>query len=335
MRILMTGMTRRQANHVSTRSKQDYLSAPIIFYNIIKQIKNFKVDWRPVSYGEDLRMYDLILIGLSAPNSLSNIFLFQSIWATQFPHLFFVDDFKVKGAFGGYDVDNLFRNFTFDRQKLSADERVGLKRTRNMKSIVKLSDNIIEASSLLAPMFEWGDHSLLVEGTPIRKNGLQYIDPSPFITNNEFKDIIKMEKKWICPALYDYEDKLNRWNIAWPVDYYHKKNYISEAVLARRCEEAYGILSPKYSHAGSGWWRNRFNMAINTNSLILAHHDEVVDLGKIYCSLLENIDKIESMTHKQLADLIIEQRDAFFAQMESKKYNIKKMESIIYEARER
>ena len=330
MKVLLTGMTRRQANHVSTRSKQDYLSAPIIFYNIIKQIKNVKIDWRPIVYGEDLSSYDLILIGLSAPNSLSNIFLFQSIWATQYPHLFFVDDFKVKGAFGGLDVDNLFRNFTFDRQKLNAEERVGLKRISNMKRIIQLSDNITEAESLLAPMFEWGDHSLLVEGTPIKKKNLYYIDPSPFITfmRNEHRD---KERKWICPALYDYEDKLKRWKLTWPVEYYHKKNYISESMLAKRCEKAYGILSPKYSHAGSGWWRNRFNMAINTNSLLIAHHDEVADLGSHY-ALLENIEDVENASNKTLRKMICDQRNVFFDLMRTKKHNIQKMESIIYEA---
>lgn len=331
MKILMTGMTRRQANLVSSSSKQDYLTAPIIFYNILKKIEGVKVDWRPITYGEDLKAYDIVLIGLATPNSLSNIFLFQSLWATNYPHLFFVDDFQVKGCFSRLDSYNIFRDFTFGRQKLNVDERKNLMRIPTRVRIEKLAKNILNASHLLAPMFEWGQHSLLLEGTPIMEGGLEFIDPSPFVTNINDVNMSKKERKWICPALYDYSDKLTRWNITWPVDYYHKKNYISEHELEKECVTAYGILSPKYSHAGSGWWRNRFNMAINTRSLLIAHQDEVKGLGKMY-DTLRNLRQIENASTKQLNALVEGQRHEFFKNMESKKYNIQKMEGIVSDA---
>jgi len=329
-KILITGMTRRQANASTSRAKQDYLTAPIIFYNILKKIKWFKVEWRPIMYGEDLSSYDLILIGLSSPNSLSNIFLFQSMWATRYPHLFFVDDFKVKGCFSGHDISNLYRDFTFVRQKLSAEERKTVLRDKRylMKEFALNIDNDVDA--LLAPLFEWGDHKLLIEDTPVEN--VYGIDPSPFITNNKIV-MDKKERKWICPALYDYSDKLKRWKLSWSVEYYHKKNYISEAELEKECDKAYGILSPKYSHAGSGWWRNRFNMAINTNSLLIAHHDEIKDLGDgMSYDVLSNIDVVESMSDVNLRKLILSQRETFLNKVKTKKYNIKKMENIVIHA---
>lgn len=322
MKVLLTGMTARQANTIGKRAL-NYFSAPTAFYDYLTSCK-FEVDWRPVQFGENLSKYDAIFIGIANPNSLSNVNVFSSIWATQWPHILYVDDWQVSTAFGGYTEKNLFRQFMMNKQRAPYDAVL-----KNKKKLLTLANkNIVDATDLLAPMFPWGNHSLLTLGTNLRT--IVSVDPSPYYHNRNKNlncfDIKK--KKWVCAALYDYTAKLEKLGFNMKdVIHYHSKNKISESALVDNIyPHNWGVISVPYKHAGSGWWRARYNHAVHVGSILWTNEEESRYMGGPYKFISPSDMKSENVDLRKLATT---QREWFFDHIRNESYYIKKMRSLV------
>lgn len=330
MKLLITGMTNLQAGEI-TRRKRDYLSSVFILKDILEKTKGVEVEHRPIQFGENLKKYDLVLIGLSDFTSVSCIRAFHALWATKFPHLFFVNDWKVKPAFTNCRIEALYKEYTFRRtgSYYTDEQRAYFK--RNKKQVAEMIAKVVNAKTVLAPLFNWGDSEILHKGTNLKK--IYGYDPSPFLITGPLptasEKIMKAkDKKWICGALYNYEKKVSRWGLEWPVEYYYNKNYIPEHELINEYKDAVGVISPGYNNAGSGWYRLRFIHALMTNSILFGSQKEVEPLGLAYGG---NLADVEECDDRALAKIANAQQQAFMSFVKTKQVERKKIMNAIEE----
>ena len=138
------------------------------------------------------------------------------------------------------------------------------------------------------------------------------LDPSNLVVpypgyNGEHK-----YRTWVLAALKDYTEwvteleETSGWRIE---DYGHRKSTmgrVTEAELQEIMNRSWGVLTPRYSHAGSGWWRVRYLMSAWAQSIIVPPDDERGLMGPSY-----DIDMadVEALSDAQRRDLALAQVD--------------------------
>mgnify|MGYP001589835424 FL=1 len=327
MKILITGMTNLQSGAIARR-RLDYISTPMILVEALKEC-GYKVDWRPIRWGESLSKYDLVMLGLSQTTSVSCIRTFHALWATKYKHLLFVNDWKVRGAYQQLKLKCMYKPYFWKRTTsyYTPEEVKWFK--KNKSDINECIESIKSSKTIFAPLFNWGNSSILLKGTEW-KEVLSY-DPTPFYLDKDKLQPVKVngrKKAWVCGALYDYTKQLDKWGLKWPIVNHTSKSYISEQELIEKYKTHLGVISPHYYNAGSGWFRFRFLHAIQANALLRADSREVENLGMSY-SKMENI---EHKDNNVLRRWIKDQREFFLDGVNSRKIELRKLKETIENA---
>lgn len=319
-KVLLTGMTRVQCGE---QVKMNYMSAPIAFKIMLEQLGYEVIQKHYDPKEKDDNVYSFILCGLSAWHSVSAVYGYNVLLLSQKYNydniLYFVDDWAVhKLKVQPSVTNNIFSDFKLKVNKLKdlsiKDEDCIL------KSLCRFKD---KPYNLLAPMFNWGEHNILTKNLP--HVNLLPIDPSAFIKLSQV-NVNKKNKIWVCASLYDNQKYIDKLDLQWPVVNFHSKQRIGELDLLDVYAKDYGIISPKYGHAGSGWWRMRFLHAIHIKSILLAHKKEVEKLGDAY---VFDVHEIEKYSPKQLSELVNEQKRSFEKYNESKDTTLDKLRGHI------
>lgn len=179
----------------------------------------------------------------------------------------------------------------------------------------------------VAPMYAWGDRSIVRKHFAKSANGIEPLDPSSTIYSliAPHQALPPHEKKraWILGALMPHDTWLQKKDYTWPVEFMGAKGMVkkyggervkTESDVIDRYNRVWGILSPPYPHAGSGWWRSRFMYAAKVGSILVCDKGEGDPLGSPYKLTMR---QVEAMTDEQLAEAAAAQADALRPYMPS------------------
>ena len=105
----------------------------------------------------------------------------------------------------------------------------------------------------------------------------------------------------VLGALMPHDEWLARKNLGWQVEIIGSRKLIrklggqrldTELDVLNFYNERWGILSPPYPHAGSGWWRSRFLYAARIGSILVTDKGEGDPLGDAYKLTVADVEKM-------------------------------------------
>lgn len=179
----------------------------------------------------------------------------------------------------------------------------------------------------VCPMYSFGDRTLVRKRMPKEMRGIEALDPSSTIYNilSTSNPLPPSEKKrsWVLGALMPHDTWLEKKSPEWPVEIVGSRKLIkkfggqrldSEEDVLAFYNENWGILSPPYPHAGSGWWRSRFMYAARVRSILVTDKGEGAPLGDAYKL---TIRQVEAMSDTELEQAATAQAEALRPHMPS------------------
>lgn len=320
MKTLLTGMTTLQSNGYKYGPKYDYISFTHLLYEMLHELQ-YDVEWRPFQIGDEHR-FDLILCGLSNMRSRICGDAYSILYAIEEAKMLcYVDDWQISGIFK-FNVETLFDDFMMSNNKLNVYKE------NKLQHIIQYGLNKLlftTSYNILIPKFNFGDINKLILGTTLYTSQLKCVDPSPFAEELQIEIPDVKEKRWVCASLRDRRN--NYYGYKWPIDFYFNRKYITENELVTNVyPKNWGIISPSYYHAGSGWWRMRFLHSIWSKSILCASDDEVKDLGNSY---MFNIDEVENYSNIKLKELVKNQAQSFYKFLMNKKDTLELLEDYL------
>lgn len=177
------------------------------------------------------------------------------------------------------------------------------------------------------PMYSFGDRSLVRKRMPKSMGGIEALDPSSTIydilSTSEPIDPALKQRSWVLGALMPHDTWLEKKKPEWPVEIIGSRKLIkkfggqrldSEADVLAFYNNYWGILSPPYPHAGSGWWRSRFMYAARVGSILVTDKGEGNPLGSAYKLTIRDVEK---MSDEELKAAAVAQADALRPHMPS------------------
>ncbi len=343
LKVLMTGYT---AQHIgSTRKLVNYGSVAGLIAQTLRD-GGCEVEQRRAMPEEDISGYDLILCGQISLAAMGSTYLYGALDVVSRARengcalMFYIDDWQVHNLITSLKTINKDSN-RLVRESLGT-ARADLDWARaNVRTLFPVAEALLHRPwpTTLVPKFTWGDGLKVTQGLTAKE--WVYTDLSPYA--EEFNTVIPDDNdrkvQWILGVLSDQRKWLDKLGLSWPVEYIGGRaskadQKLSERELVDLYAQSWGVLSPKYPHAGSGWWRNRFVYAARTKSITLADPDEVAPLGESYAV---KASAIEAMNKQQLRELADAQHRAFFAVQATKEQvvetTMKAVRSAINEAK--
>lgn len=308
MKILMTGFTARHVG--STRLRYDYLNIPRMLAATLRELGH-EVEQRRVTPGEQLRGYDLALVGIIPPNKLVATYQYGALWTLRVMEsraLLFPDDWTIVGLRSGLRVvsDQLkASDFRLDRP--NKDRAIRLR-----KQLYRTLDLLAGPNcpwSVLVPLFGWGNiKELLAE--VLDANAYTW-DPSSLVSPSRSlpRGPGPRLRRWILGSLANHEPWVRNLKLRWPVRYYGNaklnQHVLPEVVLIEEYANCWGVLAPRYPKVGCGWWRVRYLHAVWARSVLYCDRADAVKIGPSY----ELPSNVEELTDAKLAEIADRQRE--------------------------
>lgn len=326
MKILMTGMSARSVG--STRTRHDYLALPDMLHGALVRAGH-EVDRRVVAPGEDLGRYDRALVLVNWVSSLSSMHVHEAaLVLAQMggDAATYCDDWRVESM-----GDDVWRHTQSDvgwgqHVKFREREYGRLTLTERGAAREALGALVLPGSPhrMLAPLYDWGDHSLLFAPSahPVLPKELIAWDPSGLIpptTGREPSHGVR-PREWVMATLQNHDRWLESLHAAWPVVQYGgvkktagganaaKGTVVPESVVIDAYATHRGMLVPPYKSAGSGWWRPRYTFALRAGAIV---HCDPADGQRIGPSFTNALADVESATDHDLDSLQRRQRGQF------------------------
>ncbi|WJZ48540.1 glycosyltransferase [Actinomycetia phage DSL-LC01] len=318
IKVLMTGYT---AQHIGSNRKLIKYGAVADLFAEIFEAGGCEVEHRRAIPDEDISGYDLIVCGQISLAALGSTYLYGALDVVSRARengcglMFYIDDWQVHNLLTSLKTINKDSN-RLVRESLGS-ARADLEWARaHVDRIFPVAQALMHRPwpVTLVPKFTWGDGTKVTQGLTSRE--WVYADLSPFA--EEFNTAIPSDEdrkvQWVLGVLSDQRKWLEKMGLSWPVEYIGGRSSkadqkLSEKELVDLYAQSWGVLSPKYPHAGSGWWRNRFVYTARTKSIMLADPEEIAPLGEPF---LVKGAAIEAMSKQQLRELADAQHKAFF-----------------------
>lgn len=326
MRILMTGFTPRGVN--SSKLLYSYMSNT----DVIKQVlvsTGHEVDHRVVDVEEPnlAASYDVALIALALPQSLSSRYVYGALWAAEQlgeRARFFVDDwllYQMKGQ-----LESGIRNP--EKRFYSLDNRHCFETAKQHTDLwLRWFKHLAYGRyRLLLPSFPFGNKRKLLPGldsvepvifdpTPLALTDPRILCGSDQPLNIRREDPEDRERTWTLAAMRDVSPWFNKQRFSWPVVRYGNKRQKEPIVTERELvEEIYprrwGIIGAPYPVSGSGGWRVRYVHAAVTDSILFLDPEEGRVAGPPY-DLFRSV--VEKASTDELMAIATRQRDHLLA----------------------
>jgi len=167
----------------------------------------------------------------------------------------------------------------------------------------------------VVPMYAWGDRTGVRKRMPGEMGPIEPLDPSstiyPTLVGHEPLTPDEKKRTWMLGALMPHDVWLQKKEFAWPVEYMGAKNMVkkyggervkTESEVIDRYNQVWGILSPPYPHAGSGWWRSRFMYSAKVRSVLVCDKGEGDPIGPAYKVRMLQVEAMNTRQLMQLAD---------------------------------
>lgn len=324
MKILMTGFTPRGVG--STKLLYSYMSNTDVILKTLRAAGH-TIDHRVVDVDdtEIAKQYDVALIALAVPQSLSSRFSFGALWAAeQFQERarFFVDDWLLHQF--ASQLESALRDP--EKRLYSLDNRHCYEAAKKHTATwIKWYKKFLrEKTQLLIPAFPWAKPRILLPKLPniepviFDPTPLALTDPKVFWGDETSMDTIvpapmsDRRKVWVLAAMRDVSAWLKANRFDWPVEKYGNKRQ-GEMILNERnlvqgiYTTAVGVIGAPYPvvTAGGGW-RARYIHAAVTRSILFLDPQEGRTAGKPY-DLYRTV--VESASDQQLTDIAEAQRE--------------------------
>jgi len=193
------------------------------------------------------------------------------------------------------------------------------------KRLVAAADDLIaerwsQGMVPVCPMYSFGDRSIVRKRMPKELGPIEALDPTSTIVPTLQPVVEKMpelkKRAWVLGALMPHDTWLEKKNLTWPVEIVGSRKLIrklggqrfaTELDVLEFYNQHWGILSPPYPHAGSGWWRSRFLYAAHVGSILVTDKGEGDPLGAPYKLKIEDVEK---MSDSALIEAAQAQREA-------------------------
>lgn len=157
----------------------------------------------------------------------------------------------------------------------------------------------------VCPMYAFGDRSIVRKRMPDALGPIEALDPTSTIVPT-LKPVVPLNpslkmRAWVLGALMPHDTWLEKKNLTWPVEIVGSRKLIrklggqrfdTEQDVLEFYNKHWGILSPPYPHAGSGWWRSRFLYAAHVGSILVTDKGEGDPLGDAYKLTIADVEKM-------------------------------------------
>jgi hypothetical protein len=328
MRVLLSGFTQRATN--SQKLRYDYLTAVYIMRDALGLLGH-QVDHRAVTPGEDLSGYDRAILVIGPTKSFTCRFIPGAAWVyNNMPGrvTLLADDWSIEKT--GYDFRNTLSRWEKWLQFFQTCGPVkgqeladhGVRQT----NIYEMLEDITASKDqkLLAPMFTWGKHELLMKDN--LPSTLVSWDPTPLIEPLLGRSSEPREKRWVMATLQK-NTKVPRGQ--WPVHQVGNKRdgqaYLPEAEIFKLYQESAGVICPPYQKAGSGWWRYRYQLAADAGAVLWLDARDKACMGAAYMNSLPDYEK---MSDEERVDVAWHQGEWFYTNSATREQTL----SVIQEA---
>lgn len=200
---------------------------------------------------------------------------------------FLLDDWRVIDVYRDYERTKRLASCVYDERRMKVLGHIGPYVPGNAEAFYNTM--ISEPHTVYYPAYESGDHRL-IESLVTRFNPnvhFKYFDPSnafePYPVQATTAQL--RHRCWVEANLgSDHSDISSKLSLGWPIEFFGGKRKdhgirLPECELAQRYAENWGVAAYPYPHAGSGWWRNRYNMAADCDCLVAASDRDLEVLG--------------------------------------------------------
>jgi hypothetical protein len=296
MRVLLTGMTRRQVGP-PTEKEPLYFA---IFRGVHAALVagGHAVDWRPTIPGEDLTgRYDVAVIGAHSMGSLTcSKFKYGALWAAhQLPHVVAFEDWRVRTVVTHMRDASAYvwRNQHFD-EGLMASYHLAARRSREIQQVCDLWKTVVPR--MMLPAMPWSEPDMMDR---FHRGDVSRWDINPFYYPVPTRAQAERVRTWLMVSLSPQEDWMERvgTHLSWPVEVIapprNQKTTGGVRTRGQRPSEwgfvpedrlyregycvARGVFLPYYGReCPRGWWRNRWWLAAHSGAVLSVDPGEAV-----------------------------------------------------------
>jgi hypothetical protein len=325
MKILFTGYTAQQ---IGNGTRLGYGPVADLFAEALRDA-GCTVEHRPVEPDESLKDYDCLIVGQAPLHALGSNYAYPALHAIARARsegcglMFYLDDWQIPNLMSGVrtvckEPKRLVKGIR--KEKGNDDPSTFVYKRHRDWAVQHLDTLMLTVNAMkdrpwpatFVPKFAWGDPTSLVK--PLNSKEFVYVDVSPYTA--VYDTVIPPDNErygqWVLGILSDQREWTNSLGLKWPIQYIGSKKSkapvepMKEWDLVQLYANNWGVLSPPYSHAGSGWWRNRFVYAARTRSILLGSPAEVSCIGDAYTI---PVDQIEGSGIPRLREIADGQRD--------------------------
>jgi hypothetical protein len=283
----------------SDRIQRDYVTFSYVLVEMLKEMGHV-VDHRRINIGEEIGYcYDYAFCGVAPLSSITSGRVPETHYVMdQMPgrHAVYADDWSFCG-FGNsvrYSLEKWegylkYKNFPYDPKALEVTKK-------SLQRMMNLPD-----APVLAPMFPWGKHSMLMENN--YEATLWTIDPSPWVKFPDIQvpEVSNKKIQWVMAALSDHTPWIRKQKFSLPITYVgnarmHSGVVLKEDAVVQLFADSYGALSVGYPSAGSGWWRTRYLNAAWGETLIYCDSKDQITMGASYQGTAEYFENLSSQS---------------------------------------
>lgn len=255
------------------------------------------IDRTPVTPEEDLSMYDRIVVNLSPPGSMMARAIHGCLYALSRywdKCRVTVDDWQTKGIQKGFDnPSNDKRNFGENKMTARLDREWADDNRPELEAIMSRLHR--ELPKLAVPCNRRGNLTkLCLSGA----EDYFAFDPTQQQLEEYLPKFQEFEKKhvWVYAGLHDHLDWVIDTIGNWPYLIYGPRALgaprLTEPELFVEYCKVWGVLSPKYSHSGSGWYRARHLLAAAARAIVVGDDAESKLLYDNHCPTAREVEAL-------------------------------------------
>lgn len=313
--ILLTGFTSRQANTVSEKANIYITTSPLLKHMLERM--GHVVDWRPTIFGEaNVDKYDLVMVGCSDPNSYTGmVHRYGAYWALLKAKrlMIWFDDWRIKGQYHAWlkKPDTIWQTRMLDPNRMPEHEEALMYKDPIDNMITSLRTT--HKAAVMAQLFNWGHEEMFWREAPDAA-WLARFDISAFVPEvlrQPPRPLAERTRGWVAASLTQTDDWTDKLGLHHPLVTQAKPKGMRGGGWKKLREvdlvndlyaEHTGILCKPYSHAGSGWWRSRFNYSVETRSVLFGDPNEIHSIGDAYRTPLLELERMSVNDLQAVAD---------------------------------
>jgi hypothetical protein len=295
------------------------------------QEHGFIVDHRAVRVGESLDDYDLVIVDANDPRGSKTQHHLGALWALVQD---WTDGPPVCINWDHWDIKRIFRGMLNEIDPIGTPSG-----PRKWVSEAKMYAEVLEMQGErwgegywqqgLCCAFRWGDHERILSKTNL--DSLFLFDPSqdqPTLAEESHQK----RRVWVLAALTNHQKWVDSLGLKWPVEYYGAVSgqRIDRDDLLHLYSESWGILSPPYYHAGSGYWRARIVHSAKAGCVLGCGDKEVP-----YWAYGDDLRAYESFDDATLRHVAEKQQEWFWKNTTSREETIERLGNKFFEMAKR